>query len=116
MTKIPGLKKDVVKEIKAYINELVISGIKPKKIFLFGSYAKGNFHKYSDIDLAVISPAFKADEIEELMFLGKLSGRISSRVEAVSFREKEFEFSKYHTLIGEIKKYGKVVYENTSGI
>lgn len=111
MTKIPGLKKDVVKEIDAYINELVSSGVKPKKIFLFGSYAKGNFHKYSDIDLAIISPAFKSDEIEELLFLGRLSGRISSRVEAVSFRENHFAKSKYDALIGEIKKYGKVVYE-----
>ena len=68
-------------------------------------------HEDSDIDLAVVSDKFEEDEIEEMMTLKKLSIKVSNRIEPIPLRESYLE-SKYDTFIGEIKKYGKVVYSS----
>ncbi|HPS27643.1 MAG TPA: nucleotidyltransferase domain-containing protein, partial [Bacteroidales bacterium] len=62
------------------------------KIILFGSYAKGNFNKDSDIDIAVILNDFH-DIIEVQVKLMKLRRKIDSRIEPHPFREKDFVLS-----------------------
>lgn len=103
------IDKHIEKEIKDFVIVLKKNNIYFEKMILFGSYAKGKARKYSDIDLAVISSQFGKDERKELMLLSKLSWRISDRIEAIPISPK-FMQSKYHPLIGEIKKYGKTVY------
>jgi len=60
-------KQGILNEIEDYIKVLIKNKINPEKIILYGSYAKGKAHQYSDIDIAVISDQFGKDEIEELM-------------------------------------------------
>ena len=55
MDKIP---QSVQKIIEEYISELG-KQIPIQKVILFGSYAKGTTHKYSDIDIAIFSDYFK---------------------------------------------------------
>lgn len=38
------------------ITERIVNELNPEEIILFGSYAWGNPHKYSDLDLCVIVP------------------------------------------------------------
>lgn len=102
--------KKLVKEIKAFIDILESHNIAVKKLILFGSFAKNNPHKDSDIDLAVISSRFGKDMTTEMMLLSKLSWKASDRIEAIPLSE-EYLKLKYHPFIGEIKKYGKVIYE-----
>jgi len=52
------IPKEVLLATNEYINKLK-KQIPVSKVILFGSYAKGNFTKYSDIDLAVFSSAFE---------------------------------------------------------
>lgn len=99
-------------EIEKFVGLLLSSNIPVKKVILFGSFAKGKQHQYSDIDLAVISTPFEADEIDEMIRLAKISSKASDRIEAVSLRE-EYLQSKYDTLAGEIKKYGQIVYQSS---
>jgi predicted nucleotidyltransferase len=42
------------------IRECLIRVIDPEKIFIFGSYARGEAHDDSDVDIAVIVSAEKA--------------------------------------------------------
>lgn len=51
-------RKDIEAEINGYLKALSDLGFPFQKAVLFGSYVKGNPHGYSDIDLAVWSPAF----------------------------------------------------------
>lgn len=44
--------------IWGYLATLEKQGVPIKSAFLFGSWAKGTQHQDSDIDLAIISPAF----------------------------------------------------------
>ena len=104
-------KQGILNEIENYIKVLIKNKINPEKIILFGSFAKGKNHQYSDIDLAVISDQFGKDEIEELMELARLTIDVSDRIEAIPLTNDNLKL-KYHSLIGEIKKYGKIVYSS----
>lgn len=103
-------KLGIEEEIKDYINTLLKNDIKPEKVILFGSFAKQKKHKYSDIDLAVVSDTFENDQYESLIKLSKLTNRVADRIEPIAITSDQLE-SKYHPLIGEINKYGKIVYE-----
>lgn len=52
-------RKDIEAEINGYLKALSDLGFPFQKAILFGSYAKGNPNKYSDIDLAVWSRKFR---------------------------------------------------------
>lgn len=51
-------RKDILEAVSIFIDSADNSGLNLEKIFLFGSYAKGNPHQYSDIDLALFSKQF----------------------------------------------------------
>jgi uncharacterized protein len=80
-------------------------------IFLFGSYAKGNFNEDSDIDIAVIFKDYSnvSDMQLELM---RLRRKIDSRIEPHPFRENEFEPS--DPIVHEILKYGQEIKYNVA--
>lgn len=101
----------LAKEIEDFIDILQKNNIDIKKLILFGSFAKNNSHKDSDIDLAVVSSQFGKNITAEMMLLSKLSWKVSDRIEAIPLSE-EYLKLKYHPFIGEIKKYGKIIYEN----
>ena len=98
-------------EVNNFVNFPQKERIKISQVILFGSYAKGKQKDYSDIDLAVVSPDFGKDTHKEMMFLVHLSLKVSDRIEAIPIAEKDM-LMKYHPLIGEIKKYGKIVYSS----
>ena len=88
-----------------YITEVVKSGIPVDSAYLFGSYAKGNSNKYSDIDICIVSPKFGKNYFEESLKLRFLTSAVDSRIEAVPLNPKDMN-DKYSTLASEIKKYG----------
>ena len=47
-------KKDALKLTNEYINRLLLNKINIHSAYLFGSFAKGNNKKDSDIDLAIV--------------------------------------------------------------
>ena len=76
------------------------------KVFLFGSYAKGNFNDDSDIDIAVIFKDYN-NLIDMQLDLMRLRRKIDSRIEPHPFREKDFDIS--NPLVHEILKYGQEI-------
>jgi predicted nucleotidyltransferase len=52
--------KKIISKFQTRLNDL---GIEVSQIILYGSYAKGKAKEYSDIDVAVVSPAFKRMDI-----------------------------------------------------
>jgi predicted nucleotidyltransferase len=77
-----------------------------KKMFLFGSYVKGNPREDSDIDIAVVFSDY-ANRIDRQVELMKLTRLIDTRIEPHPFREKEFEPS--NPFVNEIVTYGTEV-------
>ena len=76
------------------------------KIILFGSYAKGNPSKDSDIDIAVVVKDY-SNLLDIQLELMRLRRKIDSRIEPHPFRESEFELS--HPMANEIIEYGQEV-------
>jgi len=89
---------------KKFITYLQNQGIKIDSAYLFGSFAKGTEHKWSDIDVAVISSDFSDNRFEESVRLMILSHDIDSRIEPVPFRPERFIDE--DPLAWEIKKTG----------
>lgn len=59
-------------------------------VYLFGSYARGDFHKWSDIDVAVISKLKRYSE-KKAMSLMFIKGEIDERIEPHYFISREFK-------------------------
>ena len=76
------------------------------QIFLFGSYAKGNFNEDSDIDIAVILKDFD-NKMDVQLDLMRLRRKIDSRIEPHPFRQNEFELT--NPMVSEIIKYGQEI-------
>ena len=74
-----------------------------QKLILFGSYIKGNAHKDSDIDIAIVFSDYDS-RIDRQVELMKLTRKVDSRIEPHPFREKEFEIS--NPFVNEIITYG----------
>jgi uncharacterized protein len=72
--------------------------------YIFGSYAKGTQNRWSDIDLAVVSPDFSDDLFEERISLMLLADDIDERIEPKPFRPDSF--NPIDPLVYEIQKHG----------
>ena len=57
-------RQDIIKAVGEFAASASENNVYIDKIFLFGSYARGNPHAYSDIDLAVFSPQFSPNPFE----------------------------------------------------
>ncbi|MBU1262061.1 nucleotidyltransferase domain-containing protein [bacterium] len=103
----------ITPELINYVVEKIVEGIKPEKIILFGSYATGDFHQDSDLDLFIIKNGQESSRIMRRRVESLLFGRrfpldlIVRKPEEVqwNFRAKN-PFYLYH-----IFKDGKVIYE-----
>lgn len=99
------MNTSVQKIAKKYVRVVKDSGIPVINAYLFGSYAKGNNHKDSDIDICIVSNTFSNDYIKESVKLRGLAFKIDSRIEPIPFTELDIQ-NKYSSLASEISKYG----------
>ena len=67
------MDKEIHSIITEYRRKLETSGIKVKKIILYGSYASGGAREDSDIDLVVVSHDFKKVDFCERFFFPSTS-------------------------------------------
>jgi predicted nucleotidyltransferase len=71
-----------IEHAKTYA-QLVAKEIKPCQIVLFGSFAKGNWHEWSDIDIAIIVKKVGSDMFDVYGHLMHLTRNIDNRIEPV---------------------------------
>jgi len=77
---------------------------------LFGSYAKGSAGKDSDIDIAIISPDFGKDYIEEAVILKEISEDIDLDISPRPYSLEEYKNIKQgQFLYDEIVSKGKPI-------
>jgi len=77
-----GFDNAVIKQkIDKYIEVLKTEGVKIRRIYLYGSYAKGTFNEHSDIDLAIFLDTNESDGFEEDAMLMKLRRKVDLRIE-----------------------------------
>lgn len=94
----------IIKKVTDYIDVLKQDKLPINKVILFGSYAKGTQHKWSDLDVCVISPKFH-DFFDDMQYLFiKRIDNTSPHIEPVGFSPKDFR--EPSSLVEEIKKHG----------
>lgn len=108
-------KDSEIKDIVLALVRLLHKRLPIEKVILFGSYAYGKPKKYSDIDLVVVSPAFRRmKDIKRIMFLLDATRKIKTKqpvdIEPLGFTSEELEKADYFDIAAEIKERGKVVY------
>ena len=85
-------KAKVDKKIISIINEFITEIRKHydvDAVYLFGSYAKGTTHKWSDIDLAIVSADIK-DRIDERINMLIIASKFDADIEPHPFSTEDF--------------------------
>jgi len=92
--------------ILRFVDVLNSKGIRVEKAVLYGSYASGNVHTGSDLDLAIISPDFGKNRFEEGKMLLQIAWRIDPRLEPIPISSESYQNDTWVPLIYEIKEKG----------
>ena len=93
--------------IQEFILELKVKGYNPSKVVLFGSYAKGHPHEYSDIDLAIWDEKFTGCIPLDIESLLKMKVKFPTLLELHTYHSTETVES--DPFIGEIEKHGILI-------
>ena len=89
--------------------KIVLKNMVVNKIILYGSYARGDYRKDSDIDVAVVVPreSISKDILKDMAKLFKLRRNISSDIEPVLIIDEEDA----SVFLDNISEYGEVIYQ-----
>lgn len=99
---------DNAKEITNQYATLLREHIKLEKVILYGSFVKGQPHIDSDIDVAVVSPDFTGDRLEDQLKLMRFRRQVDLRIEPIPFLPEDFIPA--DPLAKEIMDTGYVIY------
>lgn len=104
---------DAEKIVLKYVEALIQNGIRPERILLFGSYARGTADQWSDIDLAVISKDFETImPLKRLELLSLATWKVDSRIEARGYTPAEIAKRGGNSIIWEeIQNNHKIIYK-----
>jgi len=104
------IDRETNKIVKRFLN-LIIKKFNLKKIIVFGSFARGDYHKGSDLDLVIVGE-FKERFIDRI---GKIIELNDSDlvIEAMVYTEEEFQkmIQERRPFIEQVLEEGIVVYE-----
>ena len=103
-------KTTAINTVERYA-EAVTKEFSPAAIVLYGSYAKGNPHKDSDIDVAVIFNGFSGDWLKTSTRLWRLIENISFDIEPILLDSTEDKSG----FVKNIYKTGQIIYQESTG-
>ena len=72
----------IKKVIKQLIKSLESRSTEVSRLILYGSYAHGNYGRFGDIDIAIISSSFKGKTILQTNWLKKTDGFLKQKTRA----------------------------------
>ncbi|MEA3358036.1 MAG: nucleotidyltransferase domain-containing protein, partial [Thermodesulfobacteriota bacterium] len=84
------LPAEIKKTIDKYLQLLNRNNIPIKDAILFGSYAKGNYQEWSDIDIALVSDIFVGDRIDDKDKIRSITLSVSSEIDIIPFSPNDF--------------------------
>ena len=96
--------------VRRYLAMIDASGIPVTGGVVYGSYARGEQTRESDIDLLVLSPAFDRNKPDDLVNrLWRMTWRVDSRIEPIAVGVREFEENDDSPLIGVARRDGVLI-------
>lgn len=101
------VEKNVLSVVKKYLKMLSMKGVPVKAGVIFGSYATGKSHQWSDIDVLVISPRFdKKFKRKDIDLLWHVAADVDSRIEPIAVGERQYQENKSSYIIFEARRDG----------
>jgi len=103
-------EESIIKSIRKYLNELQRLGVPVKFGILFGSHARKNTNRWSDIDLLVVSPRYdEAYNREDINMLWRTAACTDNRIEPVPVGLHRWETDDESTIIESARREGILV-------
>lgn len=104
------LEPDVLKTARNYIDAIQRSGIELEFVVVFGSQANGKNHKWSDIDLMVVSPEFdNMKDRSAVNRLWRLAARVDSRIEPIPCGSRQWREDDMSAIIEIVRREGEIL-------
>lgn len=102
--------KTIVKAIQKYLQYVREQGIPVSYGVLFGSYAKGKAHKWSDVDLLVVSPKYdRKRTTKDYENLWMYASRTDNRIEPIPVGEKQYKEDDSSLIIEVARREGQII-------
>ena len=103
-------EESIIKSIRKYLNELQRLGVPIKFGILFGSHARKDTNRWSDIDLLVVSPRYdESYKREDINMLWRTAARTDNRIEPVPVGLHRWETDDESTIIEAARREGILV-------
>jgi uncharacterized protein len=96
---------EITDRIDAYV-DAVKQDVPVEAVYLFGSHAKGTAGPSSDIDIAVVSPAFGKDVMAENRLLRRTVLKVSYRYFDIIGYSSDYFANGFSPLLDQIRKTG----------
>lgn len=104
------VEKSIVKSIQNYLQAVKRKRIPVKYGVLFGSYARGQQHEWSDIDLLVVSPRYDRKWThKDWAKLWRVAAHTDVRIEPIPVGEKQFKEDDSSLIIEIARREGKII-------
>ena len=102
--------KTIVKTVQKYLKYVKDQGIPVSYGVLFGSYAKNEEHKWSDIDVLVVSPRFDEDQTaDDYEKLWMYAARTNKLIEPIPVGEKQYKEDKTSLILDIARREGQII-------
>jgi len=100
----------IVKAVQDYLAAVRRSGLDARQAILFGSYARGESHPDSDVDILVIAPEFDEPyDKSRVDLLWALRAQTDSRIEPIAVGERQWQFDNASVLLEIARREGQVI-------
>jgi len=103
------VESTIANVIKQYLAKLPSIGIHVRKAVIFGSFARGQPHQWSDIDLIVIAPEFDGPRDISLIKSLWRATAADTRIEPIPCGEKEWETDESRPVLEIARREGTVI-------
>jgi len=98
-------KSEAIRISKGYLQKVQNSDLGLSEAWLFGSYAKGNQHDNSDIDIAIVLKSGGLHSFETEIKLMTIRKGDETLIEPHAFTKDEFDYNL--PMVNQIIKYGE---------
>ena len=100
-------RKEIIDKVSDYIKILSDSGLLIDKAFIYGSAARNEEHKESDIDVMLVSKAFDNRSDDQVIgLIWRLTRKVDSRIEPFAVGLERFNYDEDSPLLQLVKKEG----------
>jgi predicted nucleotidyltransferase len=100
---------DIQRVANELFEVLAGEGIHPSEMILYGSHARGEASRWSDIDIVIVSDDLERwPPLERLELLSRLAARVDAPLEVLGYTPNEIAAAGDHSILwSEIKRHGK---------